>query len=66
MRMMTARFPDFGRRIAGLALGALAALALTAPAAAQDLETFDPDAAYSAQNGPSAGGIDGDLAAPPL
>ncbi len=64
MRMMTARFPDFGRRIAGLALGALAALALTAPAAAQDLETFDPDAAYSAQNGTSVGGIDGDLAAP--
>lgn len=64
MRMMTARFPELGRRIAGLALGAMAALALTAPAAAQDLETFDPDAAYSAQNGTSAGGIDGDLAAP--
>mgnify|MGYP006173237631 CR=1 FL=1 len=30
MRMMTARFPELGRRIAGLALGAMAALALTA------------------------------------
>ena len=64
MRMMTARFPDLGRRIAGFALGAMAALALTAPAAAQDLETFDPDAAYTTQNGTSPGGIDGDLAAP--
>jgi hypothetical protein len=62
MSMMTARFPDLGRRIAGLAMGALAALALTAPAAAQDLETFDPDAAYTQQG--SAGGIDGDLATP--
>jgi hypothetical protein len=60
MSMMTARFPDFGRRIAGLALGALAAFALTAPAAAQDLETLDPDATYSA----NGGGIDGDLTAP--
>ena len=62
MSMMTARFPQFGRRMAGYALGALAALALTAPAMAQsqDLETVDPDAAYSQQNG----GIDADLAAP--
>lgn len=64
MRMMTARFPDLGRRIAGMALGALAALALTVPAAAQEVETFDPDAAYSTQSGTGAGGIDGDLAAP--
>lgn len=62
MSTMTVRFPDFGRRMAGLALGALAALALTAPAHAQDLETFDPDAAYAQQDG--AGGIDGDLAVP--
>jgi len=62
MSMKNARFPDLGRRIAGLAMGALAALALTAPAAAQDLETFDPDAAYTQQN--SAGGVDGDLEAP--
>ncbi|MCL9998780.1 MAG: EipA family protein [Erythrobacter sp.] len=62
MSMMTARFPEFGRRVAGYALGALAGLALTAPAMAQsqDLETVDPDAAYSQQNG----GIDADLAAP--
>jgi len=59
---MTARFPQFGRRMAGYALGALAALALTAPAMAQsqDLETVDPDAAWSQQNG----GIDADLADP--
>jgi hypothetical protein len=56
---MIARFPDFGRRVAGMALGALAALSLAAaPAAAQDLETFDPDAAYG------QGGIDADLASP--
>jgi hypothetical protein len=62
MSMMTARFPHLGRRLARHALGALAALALTAPAMAQsqDLETVDPDAAYSQQNG----GIDADLAAP--
>ena len=61
MSMMIARFPDFGRRLGGLALGALAALSLAAaPAAAQDLETFDPDATFGQQN--SAGGIDADLA----
>lgn len=59
MRMMITRFPDLGRRMGGLALAALAALALTAPAAAQDLETFDPDA-YAQQSG----GIDADLAQP--
>ncbi|PLK23434.1 DUF1134 domain-containing protein [Porphyrobacter sp. TH134] len=62
MSLMIARFPDLGRPLAGLVLGAFAALALTAPAAAQNLETFDPDAAYSQQNG--AGGIDADLSAP--
>jgi hypothetical protein len=62
MTMMNARFPDLGRRLAGLALGALAALSLTAPAMAQsqDLETLDPDAAYSQQGA----GIDADLASP--
>lgn len=63
MSFMTARLTDFGRRAAGMALGALAALAITAaPAAAQDLETFDPDAAYSQQD--QNGGIDADLARP--
>lgn len=60
MSMMNARFPDLGRRLTGLALGALAALSLTAPATAQDLETLDPDAAYSQQNT----GIDADLVSP--
>ena len=60
MSLMNARIPDLGRRFAGLVLGSLAALALTAPLAAQELETFDPDAAYSQQSG----GIDGDLASP--
>jgi hypothetical protein len=62
MSTMNARLPDLGRRLAGLALGALAALSLTAPAMAQsqDLETFDPDAAYSQQNA----GIDADLNSP--
>ncbi|WP_379923470.1 DUF1134 domain-containing protein [Erythrobacter sp. R86502] len=62
MSMMNARFPTLGRRIAGFALGALAALSLTAQAAAQDLETFDPDAAYTQQDGGS--GVDGDLVTP--
>jgi hypothetical protein len=63
MREMTARLPhprQLRRRIAGLALGALAGLALTGPAMAQDLETFDPDAAYDQQSG----GIDADLTSP--
>ena len=62
MSMMTARFPHFGRRLTGLALGVLAALSLTAPALAQsqDVEIVDPDAAYGQQSG----GIDADLAAP--
>lgn len=61
MSTMIARFPDFGRRMAGLALGALAALSLSAPAfaQAQDLETFDPDS-YNQQSG----AIDADLATP--
>jgi len=64
MIAMIARFPDLSRRLAGLGLAALAALALAAPAMAQELETFDPDAAYSVQDTAPAGGIDGDLAAP--
>eukprot|EP00611_Tribonema_gayanum_P021073 TRINITY_DN3978_c0_g1_i4.p2 TRINITY_DN3978_c0_g1~~TRINITY_DN3978_c0_g1_i4.p2 ORF type:complete len:273 (-),score=71.52 TRINITY_DN3978_c0_g1_i4:409-1227(-) len=62
MSTMIARFPDLGRRVAGLALGALAALTLSVPAMAQsqDLETLDPDAAYSQQSG----GIDADLNTP--
>lgn len=63
MSMMNALIPDLGRGLAGRLLGALAALSLAAaPAAAQSLETFDPDAAYSEQDG--AGGIDADLNSP--
>ena len=60
MSLMNARFTDFGRRLTGLALASLAALALTAPAAAQELETLDPDAAFGQQGAE----IDGDLATP--
>ncbi|MBU7579815.1 MAG: DUF1134 domain-containing protein [Porphyrobacter sp.] len=66
MSTMIARFPEFGRRLGGMALGALAALSVAglslaaAPAGAQDLETLDPDAAFAQQSG----GIDADLAAP--
>jgi hypothetical protein len=56
MTTMTARLPDIGRRLTALALAGLAALALAAPATAQDLERVDPDAAFS--------GIDGDLVSP--
>ncbi|MFN4021089.1 MAG: DUF1134 domain-containing protein [Erythrobacter sp.] len=48
------------RRLAGMAAGLLGALALASPVAAQELERFDPDTAYGAQQG----GIDGDLMAP--
>ena len=60
MSFMNARSSDLGRRLAGMVFAGLAALALTAPAAAQELERFDPDAAY----GQAAGGIDGDLVSP--
>lgn len=63
MSMMIASSRALGRRLAGLALGTLAALSLTAaPTAAQGLETFDPDAAYSQQD--TGGGIDADLVSP--
>lgn len=63
MSMMIAHLTHIGRRAAGMALGALAALAMTAaPAIAQDLETFDPDAAYNQQD--QYGGIDADLNSP--
>lgn len=58
MSVTNTRVPDFRRRVAGVILGAFAALALTAPVAAQDLEKVDPDAAMSDQ------GIDADLANP--
>lgn len=61
MSLMNARPSDLGRRFAGMVLAGLAALALTAPTAAQELESFDPDAAYNQQQN---GGIDGDLASP--
>lgn len=63
MSMMNALIPDLGRSLAGRVLGALAVLSLAAaPAAAQSLETFDPDAAYSEQD--TAGGVDADLNSP--
>ncbi|WP_234036253.1 DUF1134 domain-containing protein [Porphyrobacter sp. YT40] len=62
---MTARFSHMGRRLAALALPVLAGMALTAPAAAQDLQTFDPDVVYDQQSGAApSGGIDADLAGP--
>lgn len=61
---MIATLTDLHRRFSGLALAGLAALALTVPATAQELERFDPDQAYSAQDNASAGGIDGDLGNP--
>jgi hypothetical protein len=61
MSVMNARLPDLGRRLAGMVLAGLAALALTAPVTAQELESFDPDAAYNQQQ---SGGIDGDLVSP--
>lgn len=64
MKLTSARSTDLRHRLAGLALAVLAALALAAPATAQELESFDPDQAYAAQNAAPAGGIDADLAAP--
>jgi len=62
MSVTNTRVPDFRRRVAGMILGAFAALALTAPAAAQDLEKIDPDAAMTDSG--TDQGIDGDLANP--
>lgn len=63
MSMMIARLTTIRRRAAGLALSAMAVLSVAAaPLAAQDLETFDPDAAYGQQN--AGAGIDADLASP--
>lgn len=64
MIAIIAQYPDLRRRLSGMALAALAALSLTAPAAAQELESVDPDRAYDSQVAAPAGGIDGDLAAP--
>lgn len=64
MITMIARTPDLCRRLLGPALAALAACSLIGPAAAQELEKFDPDQAYAAQDTAPAGGIDADLAAP--
>jgi hypothetical protein len=64
MNAILAPNTNLRRRLSSLALAALAALALSAPVAAQDLETFDPDQAYDAQGTPAASGVDGDLAAP--
>lgn len=56
--VMNARLSGLRRKVAGALLGAFAAVALTAPAAAQDLEKVDPDAAMTDQ------GIDADLQQP--
>jgi hypothetical protein len=64
MKVFLAPTTNLRRRLSSLALAALAALALSAPLAAQDLETFDPDQAYGTQSTPPASGVDGDLAAP--
>jgi len=58
MNLMKARNPDWRRKLAGLAMGACAALSLGGPLAAQDLEKVDPDAAMR------EGGIDADLSNP--
>jgi len=58
MKVINARFPELRRQLAGLVMGGLAALVLTAPAAAQDLEKVDPDKAMTEQ------AIDGDLVKP--
>lgn len=54
----------FRHRLAGLAAGLSAALLLAGPAGAQELESFDPDQAYAAQDNAPAASIDGDLVAP--
>ncbi len=59
MSTMIARFSQLKSRFSALALAAFAAAAMTAPVAAQDVETFDPDAAFNQQ-----GAIDGDLSSP--
>jgi hypothetical protein len=51
------------RQLGRIAAGLLAMLALAGPAAAQELERFDPDQAFTAQQA-EAGSIDGDLIAP--
>ena len=65
MITMVASISNLRRPLSRLALAALAAFALAVPAAAQELETFDPDQAYGAQSDTApAGGIDGDLLPP--
>lgn len=64
MIRLFARTTTHPGRLFGMAAGLLAAVALAAPAGAQELERFDPDQAYGAQDNASSGGIDGDLVAP--
>ena len=64
MITMSVRTSDLRRRLSGLALAALASLSLAVPAAAQELERFDPDQAYDAQAATTSGGIDADLSMP--
>ena len=63
MTRLHGRMISCRRQLGRIAAGLLATLALAAPAAAQELERFDPDQAYSAQE-EATGGIDGDLIAP--
>jgi hypothetical protein len=64
MTRLFGRIIHHRRRIGSVVAGLVAALALTAPAAAQELERFDPDQAYSAQDAAPQGSIDGDLVVP--
>ena len=72
MIAMTPRLTDLRRQLSGLALAAMAALALslaggvagTAPLAAQEVESFDPDQAFGTPASGAAGGVDADLVAP--
>jgi len=58
MRAIDGRLSGFRQRLSGLLIAGLAAFALGAPLAAQDLEKVDPDAAMTDQ------AIDADLAPP--
>lgn len=61
---MIGRTFGFRLGLGGFVAAMAAALALAGPAAAQELERFDPDQAYAAQDNAPAASIDGDLIAP--
>ncbi|NJO13796.1 MAG: DUF1134 domain-containing protein [Rhizobiales bacterium] len=64
MNAILAPTTNLCRRLSGLALAALAALALSARRLRRSSKDFDPDQAYDAQGAAPAAGVDGDLAAP--